>query len=107
MCEETNYQLGGGSAEVTQGHHLQHGANGTNVLAAPLFAGATTAWASRNVAGAAAQLLAAFPAALQANPDTCRPDIDTSRHRRPSSRRTHRARQAMVPGRRTLAGVER
>jgi hypothetical protein len=74
VYEETNYQLGGGSAEVTQGGIIFNMVtkNGTNAFhGGGMFAGANRSMGSQNASPELrAQLLAAVPPrALQANPD--------------------------------------
>ena len=74
VYEETNYQLGGASAEVTQGGIVFNMVtrNGTNAFrGGAMFAGANRAMGSQNASPELrAQLLAAVPPlALQANPN--------------------------------------
>jgi hypothetical protein len=74
VYEETNFQLGGGSAEVTQGGIIFNMVtkNGTNAFhGGGMFAGASHSMGSQNAsAELRAQLLAAVPPrALQANPN--------------------------------------
>lgn len=74
VYEETNFQLGGGSAEVSQGGVIfnQITKNGTNRFkGGAMFAGANRGMGFQNAStGLRTQLLAAVPArALQANPN--------------------------------------